>query len=176
MHASDFKDIFEEYYVALCLFADRYLDNPEDAADTVQDAFIKLWQRRRCFDNIYAVKSFLYTTVRNASLNRLAHLKVLDKHKSRLTAMEEDSFFHDHLIEQEFYRIFRGAILGLPNQSRKVMLLALDGKDNRSIANALGVSEGTVHTHKKIAYKRLREQLKEYFPLFLTWLLWMAEK
>ena len=163
---SDFKKLFDEYYVPLCLFAERYLRNPEDAADTVQDAFVKLWQRRKDFKNQYAVKSFLYITIRNASLNRLQHLKVGEKYNSRLTASRSEGFFHDHVIEQECFRVLRDAIHKLPDQTRRVMLLALDGESNHSIAVTLGIAEGTVHTHKKIAYRRLRESLKDY-PLFL---------
>ena len=166
-HASDFKKLFDGYYIALCLFAERYLDNSEDAADTVQEAFIKLWQRRRDFSNLYAVKSFLYTTIRNDSLNRLAHLKVVEKHRSRLAVKQSEEFFHDHVIEQERFRLFWAAVNALPDQTRKVMLLALDGKDNRGIAAALGIAEGTVHTHKKIAYKRLRKSLKDHLPILL---------
>ena len=172
IHASDFKKLFDGYYVPLCLFAQRYLDHPADAADTVQDIFIKLWQRRYDFDNIFAIKSFLYTAVRNASLNRLEHLKVVEKYRDRLTEMQSDVFFHDHVIEQERFRIFWAAIHALPDQTRRVMLLALDGKDNREIANSLGIAQGTVHTHKKIAYKRLRYSLRDQFlPLFLFYLL-----
>ena len=167
-HASDFRKLFEGYYIPLCLFAERYLNNSEDAADIVQEAFIKLWQRRKDFDNLYAVKSFLYTTIRNTSLNRLQHLKVMEKYNSWFTVSCSEDFFHDHVIEQECFRILREAIQKLPDQTRKVMILALDGKSNRDIALTLGVAEGTVHTHKKIAYKRLRKNLQ--LPPFLIYI------
>lgn len=169
-HASDFKKLFDEYYVALCLFAERYLGNPEDAADVAQDAFIKLWQRRNDFSNLYAIKTFLYTTVRNASLNRLEHIKVAEKYKEHLSKVQSDYFFHDHVVEQERFRIVWKAIQELPNQTRRVILLALEGKDNRSIAAALEIAPDTVHTHKKIAYKRLRENIRKYFPLLFVFL------
>ena len=81
-HTSDFRKLFDGYYIPLCLFAERYLKNSEDAADIVQEAFIKLWQQRKDFGNLYAVKSFLYTSIRNASLNKLQHLKVVEKYNS----------------------------------------------------------------------------------------------
>ena len=51
---------------------------------------------------------------------------------------------------------------------KKVMLLALEGNDNKEIAACLNIADGTVHSLKKIAYKRLREELKEYFYLLLA--------
>jgi len=175
-HSSEFKKIFDGHYAPLCLFAERYLDNFEDAADTVQEAFIKLWHRRKDFFNLYAIKSFLYTTVRNASLNKLAHLKVEEKYKEWFVTIESEDFFHDHVIEQEFFRILWEAIQALPEQTRKVMLLAWDGKDNRTIAATLGIAEGTVHTHKKIGYRRLRESLQDHLLLLLNVLLLTAGK
>jgi len=165
LHPADFKKLFDGYYVSLCLFAERYVDNAEDAADIVQDAFVALWHRRLRFDHLNAIKSFLYTTIRNASLNRLAHRKVEEKYRDWFVIRQSELFFHDHVIEQELFQIFREALNTLPNQTRNVMLLALDGKDNRGIASALGIAEGTVHTHKKIAYKRLRERLQDHLPL-----------
>ncbi|MCL2727696.1 MAG: RNA polymerase sigma-70 factor [Bacteroidales bacterium] len=167
---SDFKKLFDQYYAALCLFAENWLNNSEEAADTAQEAFIKLWERRRDFDNIYAIKSFLYTTIRNASLNRLAHKKVAQKHREWFAARHEESFFRDHLIEQECFKMLWEAVKALPQQTRKVMLLALTGSDNQDIATSLGMAKGTVHTHKKTAYKRLRNSLKEIYPFFLVWL------
>lgn len=48
------------------------------------------------------------------------------------------------MIEEEAYRILRQAIEQLPEQTRKVMLLALEGKDNREIAETLSMAVGTV--------------------------------
>ena len=165
--ASNFKEIFDRYYCALCLFAERYLDSPEDAADTVQDVFLKLWQRRHDFNHLYTVVSFLYTAIRNASLNRLAHLKVKEKYQSRISNRYDDGFFHDQIIEQECFKLLWEAIRALPNQTRNVVLLALEGNNNGEIATALGITRETVHSHKKIAYKRLRNQLKDIFLLLL---------
>lgn len=68
---------------------------------------------------------------------------------------------------QETRRIIANAIKRLPPQASKVMMLALSGKGNKEIAEKLQISDGTVHTHKKIAYKRLREELKDYFYILL---------
>ena len=46
---------------------------------------------------------------------------------------------------------------------RAIMRLAMEGKKNGEIAEQLNVSVETVHTLKKIAYKKLRVYLKEYY-------------
>lgn len=164
------KSLFDDFYIPLCLFAERYLDNAEMAEDIVQDCFIKLWQYRNKFEFRHQVKSFLYTSVRNGALNELEHQKVMNTYAGKLLEKNDEAFFRDHVIEEETYRLLMNAISKLPEQTRKVILLALEGLDNKSIALQLNIADGTVHTLKKIAYKRLREELKEYFYLIIPFI------
>ncbi len=46
---------------------------------------------------------------------------------------------------------------------RAIMQLALEGKKNAEIAERLNVSPETVHTLKKVAYKKLRAFLTDYY-------------
>ena len=55
-----FKSLFDEYYQGLCVFASAYLKDDDLSADVVQEAFVKFWNRRRDFDHIVKIKSFLY--------------------------------------------------------------------------------------------------------------------
>lgn len=48
---------------------------------------------------------------------------------------------------------------------RSIILLALEGKTNPEIAEELNVSKETVHSQKKIAYRKLRDYLKDYYFL-----------
>lgn len=165
-----FHNIFNQYYATLCHFACRYVEDAEVSADIVQDSFAKLWQIREDFDYEHQVKAFLYTTVRNRSLNELEHLKVEYEYLSKLSEKKVDSFFHDAVVEEETYRILSGAIDCLPEQMRNIMYLALEGKKNAEIASDLGVSADTVHTLKKMAYKKLRLLLKDYYYMLLIML------
>ncbi|MDR3218520.1 MAG: RNA polymerase sigma-70 factor [Dysgonamonadaceae bacterium] len=167
IYIQDFQNLFNDFYIPLCIFAEKYLDNNDDAADIVQDTFLKLWQRKDDFQHINQIKSFLYTSIRNSCLNELEHKRVVENYSVEIQTLNLDSFFHDHVIEEETYRIIVEAINKLPPQTAKVMMLALSGKNNKEIADAMSISEGTIHTHKKIAYKRLRKYLQDYFYSFL---------
>ena len=61
----EFQKLFDGFYVPLCVFANKYVDDAELSADIVQDCFLKLWQIRNDFFYMHQVKSFLYTSVRN---------------------------------------------------------------------------------------------------------------
>ena len=164
-----FKSVFDDFFVTLCLFAERYVIEPEMAADIVQESFVRLWQRRSRFEHLHQVKSFLYVSVRNLSLNEIKHKRVRVAYCKQLESGDPGHVFGEEIVEEESYRLLVQAIQKLPVQARRIMLLAMEGKTNKEIAEELGLSDGTVHSLKKTAYKRLREDLSPYFSL-LMWL------
>ena len=69
------------------------------------------------------------------------------------------------MIEEETYRIMLEEIDRLPHQMREIMLRALEGMPNKDIADDMNISPETVHSLKKIAYKKLRESMKDEYYL-----------
>ena len=122
---------------------------------------------KRRFFYLHQVKAFLYTAVRNKALNELEHSKVVYEYAQNVIEKKKDSFFHDAIVEEETYRIVSEAINKLPDQMKAIMQLSLEGKKNAEIADRLNISTETVHTLKKIAYKKLRENLKDYYYFLL---------
>ena len=143
-----FKELFDEFYQALCVFALTYVKDQVQAADIVQEVFIKYWNRRGDFDNLFKVKSFLYTVVRNDCLNTIRNNKEI---REDISLIESDAFFVDNLVEEEAYRIFYNAVEALPLQTREVIQLTLDGLKNAEIAVHMGIAASSVHTLKKLA-------------------------
>lgn len=157
-----FRLLFDEFYSALCLFAERFLGDREAAEDVVQEGFLKYWGRHADFDNYYKIKSFLYVVVRHDCLNILRDKRVKLELMEDM-AVESDEFFREQVMEEEAYRVFYRAIDGLPQQMRTVIYLALQGLKNGEIAEKMGVSEHAVHAYKKEAYKRLKDKMKEHY-------------
>ncbi len=155
-----FKNLFDLYYKPLCAFGYRYLEDTFLAEDMIQEVFGILWEKRLDFNHEKAIKAFLYTSVRNKCLNHLKHNTVLQKHEERLIyELESQSFFTQHVIEEETFNQLYIEIEHLPNAAKKIILLALKGLKNKEIANMLGISENTVKTQKKIAYSKLKKKL-----------------
>ncbi|MDR1224312.1 MAG: RNA polymerase sigma-70 factor [Tannerella sp.] len=161
----EFQELFDGFYVPLCVFAVKYVGDAELSADIVQDCFLKLWQLRSDFFYLHQVKSFLYTSIRNRCLNEIEHGRVVDEFAQKMLREEEEVFFYDHVIEEETCRILTDGISQLPKQMKSIMTLALEGLSNGEIAGELSVSTETVRSLKKIAYKKLRVILKDYYYL-----------
>lgn len=156
-----FATVFDNYYNALAAFAFKFIENADTAEDYVQESFIKFWEKRKDFDHINAVKSFLYTSVRNACLNHIKHEQVKKKHESSLAyELESDQEFGSHVIREEVFNNLYNMIKELPDASQQIMLLALNGMKNQEIADELNVSINTVKTQKKIAYAKIKDLIK----------------
>lgn len=164
---ASFRNLFDEFYPALCMFAYGYVKDEAEAADIVSECFLTFWNSRAKFDNYLKIKSFLYIIVRNCSLNYIrAH-----RYKTEdVSDLESSVFFTNNLIEKEAFRIFYRAVNSLPERSREVILLSLDGLKNNEIAEELSIAESSVHTLKKIAYKKLKLLLKDYYYLVFIFL------
>ncbi len=165
-----FTTVFDRFYIPLCLFAEKFVDSPEQANDIVQDCFVKLWQLRSDFCYLHQVKSFLYTAVRNKALNEVEHRMVVQEYAQSLIHKESEAFFYNQVIEEETYRILHETVESLPTQTKAVIKCSLEGLSNKEIAVNLAISTETVHTLKKIAYSKLRKSLREHYYLLLFYL------
>ena len=87
--------------------------------------------------------------------------------QNSLGAAEREYFFRDIVIEEETYRIVNEAIDALPVQSRRIIKLSLEGKQNKEISEELGISVNTVKSLKYKAMDVLRVALKDYYYLLL---------
>jgi RNA polymerase sigma-70 factor (family 1) len=167
-----FRILFDKFFPSLCLFAERFVVNRLISEDIVLEAFMKYWKKHADFDNINKIKSYLYLIVRNQCLNHCRdqkdNLKVEEFHK-----VESLQFYSDSVIEEEAYRIFYNAVENLPSQMKNVILYSLEGLKNREIAHSMGITENTVHSYKKEAYKRLKTALKDHYFLYEMLLLFL---
>ena len=162
-----FKRIFEDYYRPLCGFSKRFVADNDVCDDIVQESFLALWNKREEIYNLKIIKSYLYSSVRNACLNYLRHQSVKNKNEANILALSSDWYYEDAIIEEEVYAEIYDAIKELSPQSRKVIIMTMNGLTNPEIAGELDISINTVKTLKKRCYKSLRNRLKGIHWVFL---------
>ncbi|HNV30251.1 MAG TPA: RNA polymerase sigma-70 factor [Cyclobacteriaceae bacterium] len=170
---SAFEMIFRTYYQPLCRYAYSFLQDKEEAEEVVQASFITVWEKRNNIAIETSLKSYLYRMVRNSCLNVIKHEKVKQQHVAHELAVSEVS--HESVSQKvqaaELEIRITEAMKTLPEQCRLVFQLSrFEELKYQEIADQLQISVKTVENHMGKALKLMREQLKDYLPLFLIFM------
>jgi RNA polymerase sigma-70 factor (ECF subfamily) len=163
------EELFKDYYEPLCGFANTFTKDIDDAEDVVQEMFFQFWAKREKLNITGAVKSYLYSAVRNACLNKIKHLKVVREHEHYDAANDSNSIGVDEELEySELQDRVDAAIDELPAGRRKVYELSRnEGLKYKEIAEQLNISVKTVENQMGKALKHLREALKDLVGVIL---------
>lgn len=165
-----FDDLFRLLYPRLVHFSMRYVRDRDAACDMVQDAFVALWQKRSGIDPDQALRSYLYTAVRNRSLNWLQHSSnnnesIHDRPSMHLvseqhTDMESALNYDEKNSLSELFRIW---ISELSDRRQEAFELSrFDGLTHDEIAGIMDVSPKTVNNHIVSALRHLRERYEQH--------------
>lgn len=124
----------------------RVLNERQDAEDTVQDAFIKLWQKPQMFEPDKGARftTWFYRVITNMALDKMKKQKLV-----RLTD-DPDAFSGDGndgdnaehgFIERQQQEILERVIRTLPERQKLALDLCFyEGVSNKDAADILGVS------------------------------------
>jgi len=159
---SAYRQLFDQYYQRLVVFAFKYLKDLESARDIVQDFYLHLFDSRHSISIQTSLKSYLYSAVRNRCLNHVKHEQVKEKHRnmSRSEANVSDPNLEEVMdtvdLEAKIFEI----VSKLPVKCRQIYIMSrVDGKRNREIATELNLSLRTVETQISKALKFLKDSL-----------------
>lgn len=169
---SQTEQVFKRLYPRLCDFAYFMLKDKELAEDMAQDAFIVyLEQRERLALDFNAVKSFLYSSVKNACLNKIRHQNVVDSyHKKNPLDIYTDPQILEGIIHSEVIAEIYEKISALPPGCAMVLRYGyLEGLSNSEIGQLMNISINTVKSQKKRALALMKLHLgKAAMALFLA--------
>jgi len=159
---SAFTELFNNTYNMFVNFSYRYVKSKSTATDIVQDAFIKLWDKRAELDSEKSLKSFLFTIVRNLSLNyiRDSHLTYIPGDELRSTADPDRETEPD--IWDEVEQKLPQWIEDLPDRQQEIFEMSrYEGLTHKEIGAILDISPRTVNNHINNALETLRECLED---------------
>jgi RNA polymerase sigma-70 factor (ECF subfamily) len=166
-----FELLFRMYFVRLCAFANKFLNDPEEAREIVQNVFVKIWEGRDEIDPEDSLKSYLFKIAQNLSLNKLRRKKVESRYNElyKLVYIEHQEFSaHESLLARELEEHIAQSIVKLPSECRKVFELSrIEGLKYREIADTLNISIKTVEAQMSKALRSLRIELSDYLALLL---------
>lgn len=165
-----FDYVFQTYYAPLCHFCENLITDEAIAEDIVTEVFTNLWEKDTSFGSKPQVQSFLYLSVRNASINQINYKKrVTEKHDLLAAKPAEDNEdYLDAMIQSEVWGEIYRAIENLPSQCSKVISLSyLEGLSNQEIADQMDISLQTVKNYKQRGIQKLKDNLPENLFIML---------
>lgn len=167
----DFKQLYLDFYAALCYFAFKILGDQEEAKDIVEDVFLKVLHRKTTASEEENIRAYLYTAVKNSCLNRI---KTKTKAKERQWHYNaglpaEEQAYVEELIQAEVLREVMKVIDKLPGHSGEIIKMSyFEGLKNEEIAAILELSVQTVKNLKSKGLDGLKRYLRpDVFALFL---------
>lgn len=135
--------------------------NQEQANDVSQEAFVKLWEN--CAEvPLEKAKSFVYKVANNATLNQIAHQKVVLNYSKSENLIHSTNESPEFILEEtEFKTKLEKAISNLTEAQRTAFLLnRIDGKKYAEIAIILEISVKAVEKRIHGALVSLRSEIK----------------
>ena len=159
-------NIFNDHYSNLCSYANNFLKDVDASEEVVQEILFKLWTNRDKIIITSTIQSYLFRSVRNASLNVLKHVNIREDYKIQHEYERDDELSsEDEMIVSELDQKIRAAIDQLPIERKKVFIMSrYDGLKYKEIAEKLNISVSTVENQMVKALKFLRTELKDYLP------------
>ena len=165
---------FRKYYQSLCLFSKRVVGDGSVSEDIVQDTFVKIISSGIKFESELHFRQYAYITVKNTCYKYMAksdRLPTVDIDEMTRQNAESDSRSDIAIVRAETVRMIRDAVNDLPARYREVFCKAyIKNMKNEEIASELGISVNTVKVMRQRAKTKLRETLKDLFPLLFIYI------
>ena len=160
-----FEEVVRRYQRRVYAVAFRIVRRHDVADDVTQEAFIRAHQALSSFDLGRPFGPWICRIAANLAIN---HVRSPESREEALPDghAEEPSEApgpETSVLEREGREVLRRAVLDLPGEQRAVFVLRVyEEQSYREIADALGLSMGTVMSRLSRARARLREALAPY--------------
>jgi len=153
----EFKEKFFPLKDKLFRFARQFLKRDDEAADLVQDTFLKLWLKREDLNDIRNPETFAMTMIKNASIDKLRKRKTL-----RFDELIQDPEYNhtplDSLTQSEDYKQVIDEMMKLSVQQQMLLNLRdIEGYEYEEIAEISGLSINNI----RVGISRARNTIKE---------------
>ena len=162
-----FGEFYDRHSVLMFSVASRILNDPSDAEDVMQDAFVQIWEKAGNFDpKLGKPSSWAAILVRNKAIDRIRG----SQRRTRLAteagaemaiAAEVNDSANEMVHGHDRARLIHSAIIELPAEQRNAIELAyFSGLTQNEISEKLHEPLGTVKARIRRGLLKLRDQLE----------------
>ncbi|MES2055542.1 MAG: sigma-70 family RNA polymerase sigma factor [Pseudomonadota bacterium] len=155
-----FTELVDIHAGILRKVATTYCRDAEDRADLAQEIMAQLWQAWPRYDATRPFSTWMYRVALNVAISHVRgvyrgarHFIPLDDGHGQVADETVDHESNERLA------MLDQLIAGLDGLNRALLLLYLDERSHREIADILGISESNVGTRIGRLKQRLRDQL-----------------
>ena len=161
---------YERKLYAVCL---RMMGAAEDAADALQETMLRLWRGLPDFRTEAQFSTWAYRVATNTCLDALR--KQSRRPATSLEALEDEGFTppdasqtpEEALLSNARQEAVEKALAQLPPDARAALLLRdMQGRSYEEVAQALGITLGTVKSRIHRAREKVAAMLMENAELF----------
>lgn len=159
MQLNEFKETFFPLKDKLFRFAKQFVTRDDEAADIVQDTFLKLWAKRNNLSEIRNPETFSMTMIKNASID---HLRKRKNHRQEelITDIQSNHTPLDSLTQSEDYKHVVQAMKHLSEQQQMLLNLRdFEGYEYEEIAEISGLNINTIRVNISRARNSIKEKL-----------------
>lgn len=163
------KVLFEKYFSQLCYFSKQFVKNTDLAEEAVSDIFLNIWLKRGKIEITTSLRAYLYTAVRNQSLNYLKQNKIhfeemeIAETEGKMSESDADRLVNFEELKNEIDIILRQ----LPKKREIVFRMnRIEGLSYKEIAEILSISVNTVQNQMVKAVKFISGQYPHLKKLF----------
>jgi len=163
------KILFEKYFQQLCYFSFQIVKSVELSEESVSDVFTNIWLKRKTLDIKGNLKTYLYTAVKNQSINYLRKEKRISQstESGNLHLIISDQTTDQQLLLQNLEEKIDLLIKELPEKRGLIFRMnRIDGLSYKEIADILSISVNTVQNQMVKAIKFISDQLPRIRKLF----------
>lgn len=166
MRSSEFKILVLPHSSRLYRLAFRLLGSREEAEDTVQEVYIKLWKMRDDLHKYNSIEALCIRITRNLCLDQLRRRKTT-RQIHEMEEKEEKVEFNDpseQMMKNERSEIMNKMINLLPEPQRSLVYFRhIEGKEYHEIEELMDMKENAIRVSISRARKQLREMLQKQY-------------
>ena len=163
MSATAFKKKFLPLSRRMYWTAWQMTGNTQEAEDLVQEAFLRLWQKRELTENIKNAEAYCVTLIKNLYLNQIRRkqIPITDEPSDELTAVDEnENDIEEKLERKEESNQVKLLINQLPEQQRKIITLHdMEDMSNEEIQQQTGLQPTNIRVILSRARKTIRDKI-----------------
>jgi RNA polymerase sigma-70 factor (ECF subfamily) len=154
----DFLALVNDHRAILLKVARTYCAEPADREDLIQEMIGQLWRSYPSFDGRAAFTTWMYRVALNVAISHLRATSRRERHLAPPGALALDNVPAATAEPDERLAVLDAFMAEIDPMHRALLLLYLDERSHREIAEVLGITTTNVATR----INRLKQRLRDY--------------